>query len=184
MEPTASKIIIRDAEAAEATKVERLVRCMLEELATMGGIPVNTDEGAWASVAGEISQAIESEEQLFLIAEQTGHPATPIGLAHASVVIREAVFEPASKLHVHGLYVEPNHRRRGIGRSLLDSAMAWGRAKGCTEAELNVLRQNPARRLYECLGFRAFQTEMVLDLLAALARCSRGSARAGVDPSV
>jgi GNAT superfamily N-acetyltransferase len=79
-------------------------------------------------------------------------------------VRREAVFEPARILHIHALYVDPDHRRRGIGRALLQTAFEWGRTAGCTATELNVLVSNPARTLYEGLGFRAFQTEMVRDL--------------------
>jgi len=45
---------------------------------------------------------------------------------------------------------------------LLEAVLEWGREKGCAEAELNMLVSNPARRLYEKLGFKEFQLEMRL----------------------
>jgi GNAT superfamily N-acetyltransferase len=62
------------------------------------------------------------------------------------------------------VYVVPEHRRRGIGRALLNAALEWGRGEGCDEAELDVLVANPARALYEGAGFRDFEMKMTLDL--------------------
>jgi L-phenylalanine/L-methionine N-acetyltransferase len=62
---------------------------------------------------------------------------------------------PAS-LHVAdlGLMVAATHRRRGIGRSLLDAAVAWAEASGVRKLELHVFPWNePAICLYERFGF-------------------------------
>ena len=137
---------------------------MLDEMASLGGRAVATDEATWASFAAQIVREIGREEQLFLLARDRGSRLAPSGLAHASVVSRDGVLEPARVLHIHALYVEPEHRRRGIGRALLQATLKWGSVAGCIEAELNVLLANPAQALYEGLGFRAFQTEMVRGL--------------------
>jgi putative acetyltransferase len=53
-----------------------------------------------------------------------------------------------------GLMVAASHRRRGIGRSLLDTAVRWARASGVRKLELHVFPWNePAIRLYESFGF-------------------------------
>ena len=53
-----------------------------------------------------------------------------------------------------GLIVSARHRRRGIGRQLLDTAVAWSRAAGVRKLELHVFPWNaPAIRLYETYGF-------------------------------
>lgn len=35
--------------------------------------------------------------------------------------------------YLEGIYVEPNHRRRGLGRSLVTACEVWVRRKGCDE---------------------------------------------------
>jgi RimJ/RimL family protein N-acetyltransferase len=54
-----------------------------------------------------------------------------------------------------GLMVAKGHRRRGIGRALLEQAVDWARRTGVTKLELHVFPHNePAIRLYETFGFR------------------------------
>jgi GNAT superfamily N-acetyltransferase len=137
---------------------------MLDEMASLGGHPVTRAEEAWARIKAGITSEITKDEHLLLLAELAGPDLIAIGLAQASVVTREVVFEPTRVLHIHALYVAEAHRRRGIGRALLRATLEWGRASKCAEAELNVLLANPARELYEGLGFSASQMEMVREL--------------------
>jgi RimJ/RimL family protein N-acetyltransferase len=63
---------------------------------------------------------------------------------------------PASR-HVAdlGLMVAAAHRRRGIGRALLEQAVAWARRVGVRKLELHVFPHNEAAiALYESFGFR------------------------------
>ena len=62
---------------------------------------------------------------------------------------------PASR-HVAdlGLMVDARHRRLGIGRALLDEAVAWARRAAVRKLELHVFPWNePALALYESFGF-------------------------------
>ena len=53
-----------------------------------------------------------------------------------------------------GLMVAASHRRRGIGRALLEQAVVWARDAGVRKLELHVFPWNePAIRLYEPFGF-------------------------------
>lgn len=53
-----------------------------------------------------------------------------------------------------GLMVAVSHRRLGIGRALLDQAVAWARDAGVSKLELHVFPWNePAIKLYEQFGF-------------------------------
>ena len=53
------------------------------------------------------------------------------------------------------LDVSPGHRRRGLGRKLMEHALRAIRAKGYRRASLDVDRDNaPAIALYRSLGFR------------------------------
>jgi RimJ/RimL family protein N-acetyltransferase len=63
---------------------------------------------------------------------------------------------PASR-HVAdlGLMVAAAHRRKGIGRALLDQSVAWAREVGVRKLELHVFPHNEAAiALYESFGFR------------------------------
>ena len=53
-----------------------------------------------------------------------------------------------------GLMVAASHRRRGIGRALLETAVDWARASGVRKLELHVFPWNEAAiALYENFGF-------------------------------
>ena len=63
---------------------------------------------------------------------------------------------PASR-HVAdlGLMVAVDHRRRGIGRALLEQAVTWAEDVGVRKLELHVFQHNEgAIALYESFGFR------------------------------
>ncbi len=53
-----------------------------------------------------------------------------------------------------GLMVARSHRRRGIGRALLEQAVDWARGSGVLKLELHVFPHNLAAiALYESFGF-------------------------------
>ena len=53
-----------------------------------------------------------------------------------------------------GLMVDARFRRRGVGRALLDAAVAWAQESNVTKLELHVFPWNePAIALYEDFGF-------------------------------
>jgi ribosomal protein S18 acetylase RimI-like enzyme len=55
-----------------------------------------------------------------------------------------------------GVWVDPRHRRRGLGRWLVREACDWARSKAATQLMLWVDETNPgAAAFYEALGFRA-----------------------------
>lgn len=68
---------------------------------------------------------------------------TPVGF---SVVIPSQ----AGTHELDGLFVEPDHMRRGIGRSLLEDACHRARNDGAHQLEVTV---GPAQAFYEKLGF-------------------------------
>lgn len=50
---------------------------------------------------------------------------------------------------------DPDHRREGVGRRLVEAAEAWCRARGVPKLNLLVRRENTAvLAFYEALGFR------------------------------
>jgi len=140
------------------------LRQMLADIADAGGYPVATALEHWTNVETEFRDHMEAPGCLHLLAETADTRPCAVGWAFARSTARELVFEPARVLHISALYVSPSYRRRGIGRALLVKVLEWGRSIGCTEAELNVLVDNPARSLYQALGFGAFEIEMTRKL--------------------
>jgi ribosomal protein S18 acetylase RimI-like enzyme len=54
-----------------------------------------------------------------------------------------------------GMWVDPQHRRRGVARALVEQAVRWAEERQAREVILWVADHNiPARMLYEQVGFR------------------------------
>lgn len=85
------------------------------------------------------------ETGIWLLAERDGQP---VGLVHGT-------WDPDNgDCFVESMWVSPDHRRRGVGRSLLARAGDWAREHGRTAMFLWVLDGNHATRaFYVKLGF-------------------------------
>ena len=86
-----------------------------------------------------------------------------IATRNAGILLRDAAGEPiASALAVNalgtGVYtnviVHSDRRGQGIGRRLMQAALAWTSSVGATDAAIQVVSDNtPAVNLYTSLGF-------------------------------
>ena len=157
-------IIIRKAENADILIIVKFLRCMLEEMASASGHRASADESEWEHFHESIRPEIKNQDHIFLIARITKPDLTFVGFLEARIKSRMFAFEPKRVLHIHSLYVDEAYRRIGVGQALLESAIEWGKNMGCDEAELSVLVKNSAQSLYEKLGFRPFEIEMLRKL--------------------
>jgi len=64
--------------------------------------------------------------------------------------------------HVANVWVDPGHRRRGVGRLLMATVLAWSRERRVVRLVLNT--SEVSLPLYRGLGFRPAHTLMRLDL--------------------
>lgn len=107
-------------------------------------------EGDWRNVGDErryLRAVRRSPHAAVFVAEDEGGIIARLSLARDS--------HPASP-HVAdlGLMVAVGHRRRGIGRALLEQAVEWARESGIDKLELHVFPHNePAIKLYDQFGF-------------------------------
>jgi GNAT superfamily N-acetyltransferase len=62
-------------------------------------------------------------------------------------------------------YLDPAHRRQGLGQMLLDHMLDWARAKGAKRVELQFIDGNKAaERFWDKMGFRPYTRRCVRDL--------------------
>jgi ribosomal protein S18 acetylase RimI-like enzyme len=82
-------------------------------------------------------------------------------LVGAVGIYRDRLLKSSHKAHLWGLYVTPNHRRRGVASELLDAVLRHAAAlPGVSWVHLKVSAATPgAQRLYERAGFRVWGTE-------------------------
>jgi len=140
-----SDFAVRKAEPGDAPALVELARQVSSE--PEGWL---LSEDGWRSVG---------EERRYLRAVRR-HPDAVVLVAEAQegIVGRLSLARdnhPASR-HVAdiGLMVASSHRRRGIGRALLDAAEEWAHWARITKLELHVFPYNePAIRLYEKAGY-------------------------------
>lgn len=134
---------------AEPKDAEALVRL---------GADVGAEPGGWLITLGAWRSAADERRYLKAIRR---YPHAAVFVAEADdgrVVGRLSLARdqhPASS-HVAdlGLMVARTHRRQGLGRALMEQAVAWAREVGVRKLELHVFPWNePAIRLYEGFGF-------------------------------
>ncbi|MCM3441837.1 GNAT family N-acetyltransferase [Metabacillus halosaccharovorans] len=65
---------------------------------------------------------------------------------------------------ITSLYVFPFYRKIGLGKQLMQSAIQQLKAEGFQKVMLNVYTGNPAKQLYENLGFTNISTVMELTM--------------------
>jgi ribosomal protein S18 acetylase RimI-like enzyme len=114
----------------------------------------HTEQG-YASYLGS---QLQDPTVLVLVAERNG---TVIGYTYSAVEESDymALRGPAGVLH--DIVVDPDHRREGVGRLLLDATLAWLDARGAPRIVLSTAERNEAaQRLFAAAGFRRTMIEM------------------------
>lgn len=118
---------------------------------------VGAEQEGWLITAGEWRSA--SDERRYLKAIRR-HPDAAVFVAedNGDIVGRLSLSRDAHPASRHvadlGLMVARNHRRQGIGLSLMHAAEEWARRAGVRKLELHVFPHNAAAiGLYEKLGY-------------------------------
>ena len=158
-----SNVVVRRATPADLPTIGRLGALLIAEhydfdsrrfLAPRPRTPTD-----YASFLGT---QLEDPDVAVLVAD---HEGKVIGYAYAAVEGYDymSLRGPAGLLH--DVIVDPEHRRRGVGRLLLDATLAYLRSRGAPRVVLSTAVQNePAQRLFASLGFRRTMIEMTREL--------------------
>lgn len=147
MEQSTQPAVVRVARRDEYPLVARMWLAMRTELhATPAGLRPDWVE----RFAGYHERRDAAGESRLLVAELDGAivgTATALLLDGYPVVL----FERPSTGYLFGIYVLPQHRRRGIARELTRGCIDWLRSAGC--AVIRLRASADGRGLYESLGF-------------------------------
>ena len=115
-----------------------------------------------ADYASFLAAQLDDPDVAILVADAN---ATVLGYAFAAVEGYDymALRGPAGV--VHDVIVEPEHRRQGVGRALLEAALAFLRSRAVARAIVSTAEQNEAaQRLLATMGFRRTMIEMAREL--------------------
>lgn len=109
-----------------------------------------------------LGSQLEDPDVAIFVAQERG---VVIGYIYAAVEGYDymSLRGPAGVLH--DIVVDPDHRKRGVGRMLLDAALAFFKSRGTPRAVLSTAARNEtAQRLFEAAGFRRTMIEMTVEL--------------------
>lgn len=131
------------AEAAEAGEVARLIAGFRDWM----GKPAPSD----AEILASVERIIAGGDGEFLLGAAAPDAAPD---AVCQLRFRWSVWTSAEDAWLEDLYVREEARRTGLGRALVEGAVARAREHGCKRIELDVDEDNePARALYAAAGF-------------------------------
>ena len=121
------------------------------------GRTVSSEPEAWLITEGDWRN-VGDERRYLRAVRRSPHAAVFVAENAAGIVARLSLARDSHPASPHvadlGLMVAMSHRRRGIGRSLLEQAVAWARESEIEKLELHVFPHNePAIKLYERFGF-------------------------------
>ena len=140
-------IAVRRAEPQDAGDLVRLAAA------------VGREPGEWL-LTTETWRSVADERRYLKAVRRHTHAAVFVAVEEddETVVGRLSLARDPHPASTHvadlGLMVAATHRRRGIGRSLLATAVSWAQDSGIRKLELHVFPWNePAIRLYESFGF-------------------------------
>jgi ribosomal protein S18 acetylase RimI-like enzyme len=114
-----------------------------------------------AMYARYLSDQITRPEAIILVAEGDG---AVVGYVWAGIEGPDYMALRGPAAAIYDLYVDPDHRRQGIGGALLDTMLAAIRERADRQVVLSTaFRNEEAQRLFASKGFRATMVEMTRD---------------------
>src|ERR687898_1611327 len=105
---------------------------------------------------------LTASSHTFLFVARSG--GQTVGFISGELREGSPTFRQRTWASVDDVFVEPEHRNRGMGRALLKSVEAWARERGADGISLQVAAANTrGRKFYEELGFREVSVYELLE---------------------
>ncbi len=107
-----------------------------------------------------LAALMEAREYFAFLAEHEGQVVGGGGLWLRPLLPRPGTLLGAMEAYVLNVYTEPDHRRRGVARAVMQAIIGWSRDRGVARVTLHASIEG--RSLYEDLGFEP-TNEMRID---------------------
>lgn len=120
--------------------------------------PLFTPSQQWPREYGAYLRTLISRDDALAVVARDGTEV--VGYAVGRVTTLPPFFEHRYRGYIHDVFVTPPHRRRGIGRRLVDEILRWLQRRDVSLVELTVAVNNDAIPFWERLGFRVYMHQM------------------------
>ncbi len=142
--PAPSAPIIRRVAPTDVDEVARLT--------TLLGYPVAPEV-----THSRLQRLLESPHDAVFVAERADRRLA--GWIHGFL---SQLLEAEYRVEIGGLIVDPESRRQGIGRQLVQALELWARSQGVREMSVRCREERQdSHRFYEELGFKTYKTQKV-----------------------
>lgn len=162
------------SDASTDVAIRRATRADLPAIGRLGALLVTTHHdfdrkrffaatsGTAEGYASFLGTQLDAPKIVVLVAVQDERV---IGYTYAGVEGHDWMSLRGRAGVLYDIIVDPDARRHGVGRSLLDATVAHLKSLGAPQVVLSTADRNErAQRLFERAGFRATMVEMTLDL--------------------
>jgi ribosomal protein S18 acetylase RimI-like enzyme len=153
---------VRQIEIRRALKDDLVAMVRLLADDELGATRELADGGAPAAAYRDAFVAIDADpRELLLVAETSGTVVAMLQLTF----IRQLTHQGGERCQLESVRVRSALRGEGIGKQLVQHAVAIARVRGCRLVQLTTdKRRGDVRRFYESLGFQPSHEGLKLDL--------------------
>jgi ribosomal protein S18 acetylase RimI-like enzyme len=110
----------------------------------------------------DIAGMIEASHIELLVAESN---SMVIGCGYGRIEKAKPYLQHEHKAYLGFMYIDPNHRGKGVNKKIIDALKQWSLSQNVTEMRLDVYMDNTAAiKAYEKAGFTKHMVEMRMGL--------------------
>jgi GNAT superfamily N-acetyltransferase len=148
-EPPPDGYTLREATVEDAPVLARQRRLMFDAIT-----PLPPDEGNAMedAIVTYLQRAMPDGTFRSWVVEHAGSIVAGGGMQLRTLMPRPGHVDFAPEGLIVSMWTEPEHRRRGLGRRVVEAILAWGQANGVGRFTLHA--SDDGRPLYELYGFR------------------------------
>jgi aminoglycoside 6'-N-acetyltransferase I len=110
-------------------------------------------DNVWIDLRTEFEELLESRKDIVYLAVVEG---TYIGFIHMSLRFDYVEGSNSSPVgYIEGIYVDENHRNKGVSKKLVEAGEVWSKSLGCKEiASDTELDNHGSQEFHKRIGFK------------------------------